>query len=66
MEPRYPHIAVQLIGCDGNAFAILGSVTNAMCRAGVPEHEIDASRTDATSADYDHLLETTMRWLNVT
>lgn len=63
MEVKYPDIEVELVGRDGNAMAILGRVTQAMRRAGVPKPEVDAFFEEATSRDYDHLLQTCMRWV---
>ena len=64
-EVKYPEIEVQLVGEDGNAFAIMGSVTEALRRADVPQAEIDAFIAEATSGDYDRLLQTCMRWVSV-
>ena len=63
-QPRYPDIQVQLTGQDGNAFAILGRTTGALRRAGLPQEEIDDYVAEATSGDYDHLLHTTMAWVD--
>jgi hypothetical protein len=63
-QPRYPEVQVQLSGQDGNAFAILGRTTAALRSAGVSQEEIDAYFAEATSGDYDHLLQTTMAWVN--
>ena len=49
---------------DGNAVAILGRTAAALRRAGVPKDEIDAYVAEATSGDYDHLLQTTMAWVD--
>lgn len=62
---KYPDIEVQLTGQDGNAFMILGLVANAMRRHGVPPEEVAAFNDEATSGDYDHLLQTAMRWVEV-
>lgn len=64
-DPKYPHIRVQLTGHDGNAFAIMGRVTAALKRAGVHKEERDRYVTESTSGDYDHLLQTAMRWVDV-
>jgi hypothetical protein len=61
----HPEVSVQLTGTDGNAFAILGKVTRALTRAGVPKAERDAFLAEAVSGDYDHLLQTAMRWVAV-
>ena len=63
-QPRYPDIYVQLTGEDGNAFAILGRTSAALRAAGVAQEEIDAYFAEATSGDYDHLLHTTMAWVD--
>jgi hypothetical protein len=63
--PKYPEVEVQLTGQDGNAFAILGKTQKALRRAGVSGDEIEQYKEEATSGDYDHLLQTTMRWVNV-
>jgi hypothetical protein len=64
LKPKYPHVKVQLVGRDGNAFAILGRVTKAMRKHGVEKSEIDAFMQEATAGDYNHLLATTMRWID--
>ena len=63
---RYPEIEVELIGHDGNAFAVLGRVQKAMRRAGVSKEERDEFLAEAMSGDYDHLLQTVTRWVEVT
>jgi hypothetical protein len=63
-QPRYPDVQVQLSGEDGNAFAILGRTAGALRAAGVSQEEIDAYFAEATSGDYDHLLQTTMAWVD--
>jgi hypothetical protein len=63
-QPRYPEVQVQLSGQDGNAFAILGRTAAALRQAGVPQEEIDSFFAEATSGDYDHLLQTTMAWVD--
>ena len=62
---KYPEVRVQLTGEDGNAFMILGAVTNALKRAGVDKAERDAFYAEATAGDYDHLLRTAMKWVAV-
>ena len=51
---------VKLIGEDGNAFAVMGSVKNALKRAGADQEYIDRYLKEATSGDYDHLLAVSM------
>ena len=60
---KYPDIEVGLSGEDGNAFAIIGRVSAALRRAGLCGDEIKAFQTDAMSGDYDHVLQTSMKWV---
>lgn len=62
---KHPSIKVQLTGTDGNAFAVMGAVSNALRAGGVPQEEIDQYREESTSGDYDHLLAVAMRWVTV-
>lgn len=63
-KPRYPHVTVQLSGEDGNAFAIIGRVAQALRRAGVGAKEVDEFRSQAMLSDYDNVLSTCMSWVN--
>jgi hypothetical protein len=56
---------VRLTGSDGNAFAILGKVKQAMRRAGVSAEDQKAYMDEAMSGDYNHLLATTMKYVQV-
>lgn len=64
-EVKHPEVSVQLTGQDGNAFAILGRVRTALRQAGVPDDEIKEFMAEATAGDYDHLLATCMKWVDV-
>lgn len=65
MTTRYPNITVQLTGEDGNAFFIIGRVQKELRKHGLPPHVVAEYVDEATSGDYDHLLATTTRWVNV-
>jgi hypothetical protein len=65
MVPKYPDITVQLTHEDGNAFAVLGKVSRALRQAGVPDDERQAFMAEATGGDYEGLLQTIMRWVEV-
>jgi hypothetical protein len=65
MTPLHPEVIVKLTGSDGNAFAILGKVRRALRDAGVATEEIERYTNEATAGDYDKLLATTMRWVEV-
>lgn len=55
---------VVLTGSDGNAFAILGRVKQAILRSNHPELA-DTFMTEATQGDSDNLLVTCFRYVTV-
>jgi hypothetical protein len=63
--PFYPDAVAELSGHDGNAFAVLGAVRRALREADVNADEIKEFMDQATAGDYDHLLQTAMKWANV-
>jgi hypothetical protein len=65
MAVKYPNIKVRLTGTNGNCFVILGKVKQALIRGHVPAEEIEKWQEEATSGDYDHLLVTCMKWVEV-
>ena len=64
-EVRYPGVAVQLIGESGNGFVIIGRISAALRKAGAAQAEITEFQNEATSGDYQHLLATANRWVQV-
>jgi len=64
-EIKYPKIEVELVGQDGNAFAIMGAVQKALKRNGVAPAEIEEYLSESMSGDYDNLLRTALRWVTV-
>jgi hypothetical protein len=62
---RYPEIKVKLVGRDGNAFAILGSMQRELRKAKVSETEIKEFLNEAMGGDYNHLLSTCCEWVTV-
>ena len=65
MTPKHTDITVTLTGHDGSAFAILGRCREAARDAGLSDDEIAAFMDEATAGDYDHLLQTAMRWFEI-
>jgi len=53
---------LKILGEDGNAFAILGKVSRI---ANQNNMDWDSIKEEATSGDYDHLLQTTMKHFEV-
>lgn len=64
-QPRYPDVEVQLSGEDGHPIMIVGRVKKALVRAGVPADEVARFRDEALSGDYDQVLQTAMKWVDV-
>ena len=55
---------VKLSGQDGNAFFILGKVNKALKRSGM-DKEAKEFMKEATKGDYDHLIQTAMKFVEV-
>jgi hypothetical protein len=62
--PKY-NIEVQLSGNDGNAFAVMAAVRNALKRAGATDAEISLYQQESMSGDYDNLLRVANEWVEV-
>jgi len=68
--PLYPQVKVSLVGRDGNSIAILSrcyrAVQDAIRRGDLPlvkgQQVFREFREEATSGDYDHLLQTVIRY----
>jgi hypothetical protein len=65
MEIKFPHVKVELVGQNGNAFVVLGLCVRAARRAGLTQEQISEFKKEATSGDYDHLLQTCIKWFDV-
>lgn len=55
---------IDLNTVDGNAFSILAAVREALLAHGVSEAEVEKYTKEATAGDYDHLLITTMDYVD--
>ena len=64
---KYPitNVTVRLVNTDGNAFALLGRVRQALRRAGYDTTFIEGFTAEAMAGNYDELLATIMRYVNV-
>jgi len=56
---------LELVGQDGNAFFILGRAKGAMRKAGWSKELQEEVMNEATSGDYDKLLQTMMKYFDV-
>lgn len=62
-KPERP--TVRLVGEDGNAYSIIGRVKEALRRAGYSKEQLLEFQREATSGDYDNVLATAMKWVDV-
>lgn len=58
-------VKVKLTGTDGNAFAIMGKVSGALRKAGASKEDVESYMQESMSGDYDNLLRTACKWVNV-
>lgn len=58
-------VDVELVGHDGNAYAIMGAVQKALKKAGATQEELSQYFAESTAGDYDNLLRVAMEWVNV-
>lgn len=63
--PKYPHVEVELIGQDGNAFNVLGLVNRALRKGGASNAEVSEFVAEATKGDYHRLLRVVQQWVTV-
>ena len=57
---------VKLIDTDGNSFAIMGRVKDALVNAGADKEYVKKYLDEAMSGNYDNLLCVTMDYVHVT
>lgn len=62
---KYPNVSVQLSGEDGNAFMMISRVATALRRASVPADEVAEFQNEAMSGNYDHVLQTILKTVEV-
>ena len=58
-------VDVELVGHDGNAYAIMGRVQTALKEAGATKDDLSQYFAESTAGDYDNLLRVAMDWVNV-
>jgi len=65
-QVKFPNVEVQLVDEDGNAFAIISRVSRALRKGGATDAERKEFFDEATGGDYDNVLQTCIRWVEVT
>ena len=58
-------VFVDLTKIDGSAFSVMASVSKALRRNGVSKEEIDQYKKESMSGNYNHLIQTAMKYVNV-
>ncbi len=56
---------LELVGQDGNAFAIIGKAIKVARKAGWTAEKIKKFQAEVTSGDYDHVLQTCEKYFDV-
>jgi len=56
---------LQLTGENGNVFNIMGLAFKAAKAANWPKEKIEKFKKELISGDYDHALQTCMKWFDV-
>lgn len=56
---------VKLTGTNGNALAIIGRVARALKMAGFDKEYIDKYKEEALSGDYNNVIQTTFKYVEV-
>ena len=64
-EEQHDKPTLRLSGKNANAFVILGEARRVARDAGWPENRIKIFMTEAMMGNYDHLLQTTMKYFDV-
>jgi hypothetical protein len=62
MNPIPKKVSMELVGLDGNAFALLGAFRRQAKRERWSPEEIDSVTQEAKSGDYNHLLSTLLKY----
>ncbi len=64
MAPRYPDITVDLSGVDGNVYAIIGAVYNAIKEGGLHKEAQQFKRQCFKAGSYDEILQLAVSTVN--
>ena len=65
MSDDYSKPTLELVGQDGNAFAIIGAARKAGKKAGWDDKNLSSMVEEMMSGDYDHLLQVAMEHFEV-
>jgi hypothetical protein len=63
---KYPHVKVRLVGSDGNVYAVIGAVSQALKCAQLPEAAAEFTKAAFASESYDAVLQLCLKTVEVT
>lgn len=63
---KFKHVVVNMRGVNGNTLVILGTVKQALQKAGATPMELSLFIRNAMSGDYEHALATVCNWVTIT
>ena len=61
---HYPEVQVDLVGAEGNTFAIIAAVCMALRRFGASSEDVATFRKEAMVAEYAMLMSTVRSWVS--
>ncbi len=64
MEVKYPQVTVKDFGRDGNAFFLIGQCLGAAKKAKLTKEQQDEFSKEAMSGDYDHVIQTCLKYFD--
>jgi hypothetical protein len=50
---------------NDSAFSVMDKVLKALCKSGCTQTQLNQFREEATKGDYNHLIKTCCKWVNV-
>ncbi len=62
-DPTKP--TVKLTGVSGNAFAVMGVVSRALRKAGLPKEHIDKYMEESMAGDYNNLMRVAHKYAHI-
>jgi len=66
IPPSYKHVVVNMRGVNGNTFVIIGTVKQALKKAGASPLDLFIFVGECIAHDYEHALATVAKWVTIT
>ena len=65
MKPLFSSISIDITGPQGNAYVIMGIVSDCLRQAGYTDFEVNNVLHDMMSKDYEHLLDVASKYVTI-